>query len=189
VVGVGGDVFAEEDCGLGVVVEAFALGVAAFAVEGYGGFEVVVAVEVDPMQALGAGEGFLGVEEFVGDAMAAGGGLDVEAFALGGVGYRGELAEDDAAYGGFVEVGEPDAGGGVVDDLLDGGGGVAHDYVDGFVVLVQEMEGFFVGLGEANDADVGFAWWVCGHGERLIGVEGGSKWDRWVRPPEAVEVG
>ena len=91
------EVLAEKDGGLGVLVVARGVGVAAAAVHGDGGGEVVFAVEVEPVEAGGAGGGFEGVHEACGDVVAAEVGEDVETLALGGVGDGVERAVEDAA--------------------------------------------------------------------------------------------
>jgi hypothetical protein len=81
---------------LGVLVVAGRVGVAAAAVQGDGGLEVVFAVEVDPAEAGGAGGVFEGVHEAGGEVVAAEFGEDEEALALGGV-RDFEGAVEDAA--------------------------------------------------------------------------------------------
>ena len=101
------EAFAHEEGGLRVVVVAIAPLVAAVFVEGDGGFQVVVGVEVDPMELEVARMILESIEEELGNAAAAGGGTDIEALALGGVGDGGEAAQDDATDDIVVQFGEP----------------------------------------------------------------------------------
>lgn len=96
------------------MVVAWAVDVAAAAVHGDGGLEVVLTVEVEPAKAGGTGGVFEGVHEAGGDVATAELGKDEEAFALGGLGDSVEAAEEDAAgdlcgVGGGRELSEEEA--------------------------------------------------------------------------------
>ena len=85
--GANSQVFAHEQRGLGIVVVAGAMLVAALLVQRNGRLEIVVGVEVNPFQMLVAGVLFEDIEEHAGNMPSAGRWPDVEAFALAGVWY------------------------------------------------------------------------------------------------------
>ena len=165
----GSEALAHEEGGLRVVIVSIARLVATLFVEGDGGLQVVVGIEVDAAEFQVARMILQGVEEECGDAAAAGGGADIEALTLAGVRDGGEVAQDDAADDFVVQFREPHGGCGFGQEGVQVAGPVALDDMDGFVVLLENFEGV-AGIDEALYRDWRF-WWI---GENGVGSLQGS---------------
>src|SRR5580698_5701927 len=79
--------------------------------------------------------------------------LHVEALALSGERNRAKRSEYDAPNRLFVQIRQPHAGAGIVDDLLDRFGSIPLDDVNRLVILLQQSNRIIVGSRQSNDSN------------------------------------
>jgi hypothetical protein len=153
------ELLAEEDGGLRVVVVAGAVGVSGGEVEVDGGVEIVLGIEIEPLEAFATGMIFDSLHEGVGQFETAIRGTDVEALDLGCGRDLGQRAEHYASGRLITYVGHPDGRIGAGEVVLEGRAVIADNDSDGIVVFLDEGE-CGIGLTEGGTAN-GDGWrWI-----------------------------